>query len=512
MPSGCALLCVAVCTVTALVAPVAAGSSTWDGNSYINTLDQPSGGWTVCPAPVQVHLDKIIGWLGMSHSTEMNCVKTGPGTCQKLVARDLATTGNYNYEFADSRFSYGGKEPTGRVSKVPYISAVHAKLGLQDGGRDYVCRDGLFFGRDLQGRRRIQSPCSKFCWGNATVMTGMTTAKFLELCSLATPTAATACPDAIKSEAQHITNFSGSLPECNDWGQARTLGDSKADTTYRIDFPSCQNHTVVFTKHHPKMFQSCTADADCSFCNARCETQFFNRCEPKVGMGVVNASQNDCFTTTYHPGLSMAKLALLCATTTTTSTAMGSGTTVGTGPGSTLASTTQASTTPAPNPAPTSQASTPPPPPALLPKAPASTKHFVEVDVTMPYTEEQFSAADVRKAFKKAVASAAGTVPENVEIVSVQQARRRTSSVVVKTKILAKDEAALTTMTSTLGSGGALKTKLNAALSKEGLKESTSITPPATGTSAAARCTSMPSMANVLISALSLTATTVART
>ena len=344
-------------------------------------------------------------------------------------------------------------------------------------------------------------------------MTGMTTAKFLELCSLATPTAATACPDAIKSEAQHITNFSGSLPECNDWGQARTLGDSKADTTYRIDFPSCQNHTVVFTKHHPKMFQSCTADADCSFCNARCETQFFNRCEPKVGMGVVNASQNDCFTTTYHPGLSMAKLALLCATTTTTSTAMGSGTTVGTGPGSTLASTTQASTTPAPNPAPTSQASTPsPPPPALLPKAPASTKHFVEVDVTMPYTEEQFSAADVRKAFKKAVASAAGTVPENVEIVSVQQARRRTSRVVVKTKILAKDEAALTTMTSTLGSGGALKTKLNAALSKEGLKESTSITPPATGTSAAARCTSMPSMANVLISALSLTATTVART
>ena len=132
--------------------------------------------------------------------------------------------------------------------------------------------------------------------------------------------------------------------------------------------------------------------------------------------------------------------------------------------------------------------------------------------MTMPYTEEQFSAADVRKAFKKAVASAAGTVPENVEIVSVQQARRRTSSVVVKTKILAKDEAALTTMTSTLGSGGALKTKLNATLSKEGLKESTSITPPATGTSAAARCTSMPSMANVLISALSLTATTVART
>ena len=159
-------------TVTALVAPVAAGSSKWDGNSYINTLDQPSGGWTVCPAPVQVHLDKIIGWLGMSHSTEMNCVKTGPGTCQKLVARDLATTGNYNYEFADSRFSYGGKEPTGRVSKVPYISAVHAKLGLQDGGRDYVCRDGLFFGRDLQGRRRIQSPCSKFVLGQCNCNDG----------------------------------------------------------------------------------------------------------------------------------------------------------------------------------------------------------------------------------------------------------------------------------------------------------------------------------------------------
>ena len=88
----------------------------------------------------------------------------------------------------------------------------------------------------------------------------------------------------------------------------------------------------------------------------------------------------------------------------------------------------------------------------------------------MPYTEEQFSAADVREAFKKAVASATGTVPENVEIVSMQQARRRTSSVVVKTKIPAKDAAALATMTSTLSSGGALKTKMDAALSKQGLK------------------------------------------
>ena len=78
---------------------------------------------------------------------------------------------------------------------------------------------------------------------------------------------------------------------------------------------------------------------------------------------------------------------------------------------------------------------------------------------------------------------------------------RRHSSVVVQTKILAKDAAAVDTMKTTLGSGDALKTKLNTALKKEGLKESTGVTAPATG-STAARSTASP--AQMLVAALSL--------
>ena len=107
--------------------------------------------------------------------------------------------------------------------------------------------------------------------------------------------------------------------------------------------------------------------------------------------------------------------------------------------------------------------------------------------------------------FKKAVATAAGTDPENVIIVSVTVARRRSSSVVVQTKILAKDAAAVATIKSTLGSGDALKTKLNTALKKEGLKESTGVTAPVTGTSAAARSVAATALsAKMLITMLSL--------
>ena len=150
------------------------------------------------------------------------------------------------------------------------------------------------------------------------------------------------------------------------------------------------------------------------------------------------------------------------------------------------------STTPAPS------------PPAPLAKAPTDTKHFVEMAVTMPYTVEQFNTDAVKTSFKKAVASAAGTVPDNVVIVSVKSASRRNSGVVVQTKILAKDAAAVTTMKSTLGSGAALKTKLNAALKSEGLKESTGVTAPVTGTFAAAGSTASPT--KWLIAALSLAA------
>ena len=155
-------------------------------------------------------------------------------------------------------------------------------------------------------------------------------------------------------------------------------------------------------------------------------------------------------------------------------------------------STTSTASTPS-----TTSASTPAP----LAKAPTDTKHFVEVAVTMPYTVDEFKTAAVKTPFKKAVATAAGTVPENVVIVSVKSARRRSSSVVVQTKILAKDAAAVDTMKTTLGSGDALKTKLNTALKKEGLKESTGVTAPATG-STAARSTA--STAQMLVAALSL--------
>ena len=160
-----------------------------------------------------------------------------------------------------------------------------------------------------------------------------------------------------------------------------------------------------------------------------------------------------------------------------------------------------ATTTPAPS---TTPAPGPPPP---LAKAPTDTKHFVEMAVTMPYTVEQFNTEAVKTSFKKAVASAAGTVPDNVVIVSVKSASRRNSGVVVQTKILAKDAAAVTTMKSTLGSGAALKTKLNAALKSEGLKESTGVTAPVTvqtGTFAAAGSTASPT--KWLIAALSLAA------
>ena len=122
----------------------------------------------------------------------------------------------------------------------------------------------------------------------------------------------------------------------------------------------------------------------------------------------------------------------------------------------------------------------------------------------MPYTEEEFKAPAVQTSFKKAVASAAGTVQENVEIVSFKPASRRNAGVVVQTKIRANDATAVTTMTSTLGSGDALKTKLNAALKSEGLKESTGVTAPVTGTFAAAGSTASPT--KWLIAALSLAA------
>ena len=143
------------------------------------------------------------------------------------------------------------------------------------------------------------------------------------------------------------------------------------------------------------------------------------------------------------------------------------------------------------------------PAPSILLKADPDTPHFVEVDVTMPYTVDQFN-ADKQTKFKTAVANAAGTALENVVILSFEPARRRNSGIVVKTKILATEAAAVTTLKSTLGSGAALLNKLNTALRAEGLDDSTGATEPATGfSSAAARSTAL--TAEVFVAVLSFT-------
>ena len=122
--------------------------------------------------------------------------------------------------------------------------------------------------------------------------------------------------------------------------------------------------------------------------------------------------------------------------------------------------------------------------------APKDSQHYVQMTVTMPYTVDEFNDA-LQTSFKKAVASAAGTVAANVVIMSIKAASRRAASVKVETKILAADAAGVTALQSSLGTGDALKTKLDAALQAESLKPSSGLTNPQTGglTSAAARVT-----------------------
>jgi len=106
------------------------------------------------------------------------------------------------------------------------------------------------------------------------------------------------------------------------------------------------------------------------------------------------------------------------------------------------------------------------------------TIYFVTLTVTMPYTKAEFEVEAVKNSYKAGVAAAAGTISANVEILGVVETRRRAGSVAVETKILAADAAGVTTLSSTLGSGKALMTKLNAALKAEGVKESTGVTDP----------------------------------
>mmetsp|Transcript_11625 Transcript_11625/g.18525 ORF Transcript_11625/g.18525 Transcript_11625/m.18525 type:complete len:674 (+) Transcript_11625:120-2141(+) len=123
---------------------------------------------------------------------------------------------------------------------------------------------------------------------------------------------------------------------------------------------------------------------------------------------------------------------------------------------------------------------TTPAPIVLIEKITNNTIHFVTLTVTMPYSKAEFDSAK-QNSFKAAVASAAGTIADNVMILSITEGSRRAGSVKVETKILAKDAAGVTALKTTLGSGDNLKSKINAALKANGLSESTGVTDPMTG-------------------------------
>jgi len=109
--------------------------------------------------------------------------------------------------------------------------------------------------------------------------------------------------------------------------------------------------------------------------------------------------------------------------------------------------------------------------------APKDSKFFVTFSVTLPYTKTEFD-ADKQTLYKKAVAKAASTILDNVDIVSMTDARRRAGSVAVETKVRATDAAGQAALTTTLGTGDALKNKLNAELKALGLKEASAVTDP----------------------------------
>ena len=95
----------------------------------------------------------------------------------------------------------------------------------------------------------------------------------------------------------------------------------------------------------------------------------------------------------------------------------------------------------------------------------------------MPYSKAEFDAAK-QDAYKAALANAAGTVAANVDILSITDARRRAGSVAVLTKIRATDASSAAALSSTLGTGAALKAKLDASLGAQGLAASSAVSAP----------------------------------
>ena len=95
----------------------------------------------------------------------------------------------------------------------------------------------------------------------------------------------------------------------------------------------------------------------------------------------------------------------------------------------------------------------------------------------MPYEKSDFQAAEQAK-YKTAVANAAGTSAPNVDIVSITEAQRRAGGIKIETRIRSVDAAGVTKITTSLGTGDALKTKIDSELAKQGLRESTAVSSP----------------------------------
>ena len=149
---------------------------------------------------------------------------------------------------------------------------------------------------------------------------------------------------------------------------------------------------------------------------------------------------------------------------------------------------------------------------------PKTTKHFVTFIVTMPYSKTEFNKAKQDK-YKAAIARAAGTAAENVEILSITEgiaASRRSASVKVETKVIhltgsrvsclalafccdhvvlvlsfsyacpleqirASNAEDANKLITTLGTGDSFKAKINNELKKDALEETTSVTAPVAG-------------------------------
>ena len=110
--------------------------------------------------------------------------------------------------------------------------------------------------------------------------------------------------------------------------------------------------------------------------------------------------------------------------------------------------------------------------------APTDTPFVVSVTVTMPYTKAAFEAHQDK--YRAGGASAAGVNTADVVIVSVVEvaSRRAGGKVQVETEIRAADAAASDKISSTLGTGAALKSKLTESLQAQGLEAPEAVSAP----------------------------------